>query len=67
MGKKKVTYEKSGDFDEFRWASMPGKEQENDISAMTDQYCLQQIYQGQLPKGIHVEPGEGYKRLAENP
>ena len=46
MGKKEVTYEKSGDFDEFRWASMPGKEQENHISAMTDQYCLQQIYQG---------------------
>ena len=46
---------------------MPGKEQENHISAMTDQYCLQQIYQGQLQKDIHAEPGEGYKLLDENP
>ena len=59
--------EKVGEIYEFRWASMPGKEQENHISAMTDQYCLQQIYQGQLQKDIHAEPVEGYKLLAENP
>ena len=46
---------------------MPGKEQENHISAMTDQYCLQQIYQGWLWKDIHAEPGKAYKLLAENP
>ena len=36
-----VTYDKSGDIDQFRWASRPGKEQENDNSAMVDQYSLQ--------------------------
>ena len=40
----KITFDKS--IDQLKWASMSGKEQENHISAMIDQYCIQQIYQG---------------------
>ena len=64
---KNITDDKSGDIDSFRWGSMPRKEQENHMSAMIDQYCLPQIHQGQVQKGIHVEPVEGCKFLTKKP
>ena len=49
--------------DPFKWTSVPGKEEGNHMSAMIDQYCLQQIHQVQLPKSIHAEPVKGCKLL----
>ena len=41
MAKKKDYFGQSGHINQFRWAGMPGKEQENHMSAMIDQYCWQ--------------------------
>ena len=42
---REIAYDKSGDMDQYKWSSRPGKE-ENHISGIMDQYCLKQIHQG---------------------